>query len=692
MTQDRRPRATSRRLIQHAQMALDFNGATERKVLRDKTFTAATIFSGIGGGAIGLQRAGFRLVGAIDYEEAICADYEYLTGSPCTVGDLATMEVDAFRACFSERPDLLLTSSPCTGFSSCLPAKMAKQDKYLKFNSLSVRGIFLMLEAFEDDPIPVVLLENVPRIMSAGAEHLRQIVALLHAYGYEVAQTTHDCGELGGLAQHRRRFLMIARHRGTVETPIYVPPVKRVRGVGEVIYQLPIPTGEVGPAGPMHVLNSASPLNLLRLAAILAGGDWRTLPKSIALKERAARQNGQYGVNDPQEGAHTVIATATYAATWASVADERVDGNVNPQLRCSPRGTVYGVVGDDSASGTVLAAARPDNGAFSVADARVSVVRVDEINPRIKRPRREGSLGVKGADDAATAIIGACSIQNHPSSVADERVKTELGYSPRKGAMGVLGDEEPSTTIIGESRSNKGANVADVRIKSSGDTHAGKYGVIRDDEASGAIIGASSLTTARSSFADARLDAITPTHHLVREEDGSLTLVGPPLDLSERGRPVNDVVILSPDGTWHRPMTTLELLALQGFPLEVNGEPVSLGGNSQKEHRKRIGNAIPPPTAEAIGRAALSTLAAVVGGYALVCMEPIWVTPQVSMSLDASDTVSLEVVWCRDLETGAAARPPAPKQHHAVMPGWLRLDGWMDGGLDWMDGGAAAFH
>ena len=39
-----------------------------------------------------------------------------------------------------------------------------------------------------------------------------QIVDLLRAYGYAVAETTHDCGELGALAQSRKRFLLVARH------------------------------------------------------------------------------------------------------------------------------------------------------------------------------------------------------------------------------------------------------------------------------------------------------------------------------------------------------------------------------------------------------------------------------------------------------------------------------------------------
>lgn len=52
------------------------------------------------------------------------------------------------------------------------------------------------------------------------------------------------------------------------------------------------------------------------------------------------------------------------------------------------------------------------------------------------------------------------------------------------------------------------------------------------------------------------------------------------------------------DGTWHRPFTTLELAALQGMvDLE---ETLELHGTSDSAWRERIGNAVPPPAAQAI--------------------------------------------------------------------------------------------
>jgi site-specific DNA-cytosine methylase len=71
------------------------------------------------------------------------------------------------------------------------------------------------------------LWENVPRIATRGRAVLDQMIRLLEAYGYAVVETTHDCGELGGLGQSRKRFLLVARHREKVPPFLYEPPKRR---------------------------------------------------------------------------------------------------------------------------------------------------------------------------------------------------------------------------------------------------------------------------------------------------------------------------------------------------------------------------------------------------------------------------------------------------------------------------------
>lgn len=87
-------------------------------------------------------------------------------------------------------------------------------------------------------------------------------------------------------------------------------------------------------------------------------------------------------------------------------------------------------------------------------------------------------------------------------------------------------------------------------------------------------------------------------------------------------------MIIAADGTWHRPLTTLELAALQGFPVLVDGKPLVLAGTSHTRWREAIGNAVPPPAALAIGEQLLrALLIAKLGAFALDS-NPVWVSPR----------------------------------------------------------------
>jgi hypothetical protein len=82
------------------------------------------------------------------------------------------------------------------------------------------------------------------------------------------------------------------------------------------------------------------------------------------------------------------------------------------------------------------------------------------------------------------------------------------------------------------------------------------------------------------------------------------------------------------DGTWHRPLTTLELAVLQSLPPVVDGKPLVLAGNSHTRWREAIGNMIPPDAAEAIGeQLLLALLVSKLGAFALSANE-IWVEPE----------------------------------------------------------------
>ena len=232
------------------------------------------LFCGLGGGArgfnrgraqVGNLRTKFRCIGGVDVDPAAIRDFQRLAGVRGTILDLfdrqqyrdfhgveplsdwreATPE-DIRKAAGYEHPHIVFLSAPCKGFSGLLSESRSRSVKYQALNRLTLRGIWIMLEAFADDPPELIVFENVPRIATRGRHLLDQIGELLRNYGYAVAETTHDCGEIGGLAQSRRRFLLVARHVAKVPAFLYEPPKRALRAVGDVLGRMPLPGDPTG--------------------------------------------------------------------------------------------------------------------------------------------------------------------------------------------------------------------------------------------------------------------------------------------------------------------------------------------------------------------------------------------------------------------------------------------------------------
>lgn len=534
--------------------------------------TVLHLFAGSGGCTLGFVRAGFRSLGSIDFDPVACRDLERLTGSRAYCRDLAAMEPTELRELTrGECPDVVVMSPPCKSFSGCMPAAKAATRRYVDMSQLATRGVFLALEAWAPARPRIVLLENVPRIQTRGAELLAQVVGLLQASGYATDQRTHDCGELGGLPQHRHRFLLVARHMGTCVDQLRVPPRQRVLAIGEVLGPLPSPASDHGDE--LHRLPLLSPLNWLRLAAIRAGKDWRDLPERIVIGGERPDPRPSW---DP--AAHKGRPDSWGVGPWS-----------DPSL-------------------TVRGRQEIQSSRASVADPRLGV----------RDARQNGGFGVEDLEAPAHAVLGHATVRNARASVADPR----LGCAQRSGSYGVLAGDEPASTVVGHHRHDNGpGSVADPRVS---DRRAGGYEIAGLDAPAKCIRGRHDVWQAQAAIVDARGWPI-PTHELVREGD-DLVLYGPPIDLASK-RPTL-LVIRAPDGTWHRPLTDRELAVLQGFPADCVLEGPSSSSKSRVGRREHIGNAIPPPTAEAIAREVLATLAASDAGAWRLASGDVWVSPE----------------------------------------------------------------
>lgn len=616
------------------------------------------LFGAIGGGAKGFNRgkarvgnmvAKFRCIGSVDVDAAANRDFKNLVGVEATTLDLFDRDqyiafhdrqpparwreattADIKRAAGGESPNIIFLSAPCKGFSGLLAENKSKTAKYQALNRLTLRGIWLALEAFADDPAELIVFENVPRIQTRGRHLLDQIVQLLQRYGYAVAETTHDCGELGGLAQSRKRFLLVARHQEKVPPFLYEPEKKTLKSVGSILERMPLP-GDMS-TSPMHRIPSLQWKTWVRLAFVEAGSDWRSLNK-LAVENGRLRDylivpemhGGSLGVRHWDSPTGVVAGRSLPLNGAFSVADPR------PPVE-SLQYQQYGIRKWDEATGTVTGQRSPIQGGISVADPRAyggdthkNVYRVTPwedpagtvtaghgpssgggcvADPRHSGPEKHSNeFHVTPWNDNASAVTSA---HGSGQCVADPRP----GWDRRGNNLMVMDWDNPSHTVIAGGKGVQGGwmSVADPRTgmnRGKGDNYltGGHYGVIPWDSPSGAVSSSAGLDNGRWSVADRRIDLMLPA------ADKKLI-----------------TVIRSLDGTWHRPFTTLELAALQSL-IEPE-EHFELAGLSDSDWRERIGNAVPPAAAEAIaGVMGITLLLAWSGETFVLSSLPIWVQP-----------------------------------------------------------------
>lgn len=649
----------------------------------------AHLFCGLGGGAAGFNRASpkvgnvvgkFRCIGGIDVDPAGIRDFNRLADARGTVLDLFDREqfiafhgrepgpgwreagtADIHAAFGHEHPHIVFLSAPCKGFSGLLSQTKSLTDKYQALNRLTLRGIWLTLEAYKDDPIELLVFENVPRIATRGRHLLDQIVDLLRAYGYAVAETTHDCGELGGLAQSRKRFLLVARHVEKVPPFLYEPEKKPLRAVGDVLGRMLLP-GDLR-AGPMHRIPALQWKTWVRLAFVEAGSDWRSLNK-LAVEDgklrdflivpenrnggflgvgkwdaprgtvtgRSLPNNGDFSIADPRQA----LYAAGYGVTpWAdpsgAVAGESLPSNgrfsvADPRFEQSAKwqdGQAYGVHGWQDSTGAIAGQQNPGQGAYSVADPRRPGEQA-AFSKYAVTPWGSSTGTVIGGDDSGAYAVadprhgGPAKHSNEFRIVAWDRTAMAVTSAhgtgqavadPRRpgesfGKYAVTGYDQPAGTVISGSTTGQGAfAVADptpgmARAKGDHYLTGGHYGVVPWDGHSYAVSASACADNGNWSVADPR-PMPTPAQKLICR-------------------------IRALDGTWHRPFTTLELAALQS--LVDPEEQLELDGLSDQAWRERIGNAVPADAAMAIGEVMGTTLLLAWSGETfMLSASPIWV-------------------------------------------------------------------
>jgi len=579
---------------------------------------------GIGGQDLGFEQSQheykgikgmFETLAGYDNDPVVCRNFERITGNKAVCVDLFSREQyilfhghepgpdwqelspeDIRKQC-KQTPDMIMMSPPCKGYSLLLPEETSQQPKYQALNMLPERIFDLALETWFDDLPAIMLMENVPGIRRRGKKALERIKSKLGLRGYVFHEDLYDCGEWGGLGQHRKRYLLIARLKSKVPSFVFEPPKLPMKTIGDILGPLPMP-GDTERCGRLHRIQNLAWRTWERLALIPAGKDWRAL-------ENFGREQwkGAWRIVSWDESTNAVTSSTKgvgQSTGVSAVADPRINklgygckyrvvsaDEVSPTVIGRPVGSGAILYADpkvpkftanstkvndwDNPSGAVLGSAGVHQGGLNVAD------------PRFDHPtwRRTQVSKVQEWDNPSGTITGSANANGAGSGIiADPRLKEREGRYP--GTYKVVLWDEPSNTLTGQTDVQTGAvNVSDPRIskKWSG---AGNYGVMKWDEPSKTVTSSGDIHAGAAAVADPRIP-----------------------DPDERGV----FIIIAADGTWHRPITTYEGAMLQGFPRTLrDGTPFDLIDCNDGKAREYIGNAVPVQTATAIGNTLLATL------------------------------------------------------------------------------------
>jgi DNA (cytosine-5)-methyltransferase 1 len=180
-------------------------------VTTDGKLTAVEIFAGGGGLAVGLKRAGFTAVAAIELEKHAAAtfkanhpDVQVFRQDVREISGAALLELGGGSI------DVLAACPPCQGFSS-LTSKYKRDDE----RNLLVGEVARLTEEIRPQ---AVMIENVPGLAKKGRPLFDDLVRRLEALGYICNWDILQVADYG-IPQKRRRLVLLAGKGFRIEMP-----------------------------------------------------------------------------------------------------------------------------------------------------------------------------------------------------------------------------------------------------------------------------------------------------------------------------------------------------------------------------------------------------------------------------------------------------------------------------------------
>ncbi len=184
--------------------------------------TAGSLFSGMGGFASGLARAGFAIRWASDNDEHACATFRYrFPGVPLVKKDVRKLSVQADDLVPVQ---VLAAGFPCQSFSQAGNRRGFEDPRGALFFEIP-----RLIEEYKPDERPsLIILENVPHLLyGADGTWFDEVRRALRRAGYwfrEESCWTVNVKDATDLPQDRERLFMVAASRRRFTFNPFSPP------------------------------------------------------------------------------------------------------------------------------------------------------------------------------------------------------------------------------------------------------------------------------------------------------------------------------------------------------------------------------------------------------------------------------------------------------------------------------------
>lgn len=235
--------------------------------------SAIDLFCGAGGLSYGLKQAGIDVIAGVDTDPDCRHPYETNVGATFIEEDVRELTGADLNAMWRDSGWRILAGcAPCQPFSPYRRG-VDTSDEH-EWSLLAEFG--RLVEEVKPD---VVTMENVPRVGNTPV--FRQFVRTLKFSGYDVDYASCR-GPDYGLAQGRRRLVLVASRHGPLGIPEGPRAGKPPRTVRDVIGDLPrIDNGGTDPNDALHTCRQLTEINLERIRASTPGGTWEDWPEEL---------------------------------------------------------------------------------------------------------------------------------------------------------------------------------------------------------------------------------------------------------------------------------------------------------------------------------------------------------------------------------------------------------------------------